>query len=528
MILPNRFILYRGAASCLALLSSLLWAQPSKTPAARRPDTSAAMERTLSELRNSPPELYAFLFRMPKGADLHNHLAGAVYAESFIQDAAAEALCIDDHTRSFAPPAAPPPPHCTEGQTPAGRALEDNQLFGSLVDSLSMRAFVAGRESAHDHFFAAFDKFDAVSHEESGPHAAEVTRRAAEQNESYLELMAVSGGGSVSALGKQVGLKGGFDVAASKLRQAGLAGLVQELKARVDQMEQQRRASLQCPAADSPACHVTVRYIYQVLRAYPQDQVFAQVLAGFMLASMDPQVVAINLVQPEDYLTPMRDYHDHMQMVDYAKRLYPNVHVTLHAGELTSGLVPPEGLRFHIREAINIGHAERVGHGVSVMYENDAMGLLETMRQRHVAVEINLTSNDLILGVKGKDHPFPVYRKYGVPVVLSTDDEGVSRTHLTEEYLRATLTYHLSYADLKQIVRNSLEYAFLPGASYWKSAEYRAPVAVCAGSAQSGACQEFLNSSERARLQLDLEQRFQRFETGVMNPPRAATRNATP
>jgi len=486
------------------------------------------MERTFAELRNSPPELYALLFRMPKGADLHNHLAGAVYAESFIQDAAAKSLCIDDRTLSFARPAPSPETHCTADQTAAARALEDNQLFGSLIDSLSMRDFVPGRESAHDHFFATFGKFSAVSSEESGVYAAEVTRRAAEQNESYLELMGISGGGRISALGKQIGLNAGFEETASKLRQAGLPALVEELKTRVDQMERQRRTSLECSAAESPACHVEVRYIYQVLRAYPKDQVFAQVLAGFMLASSDPQVVAINFVQPEDYLIPMRDYHEQMQMVDYAKRLYPNVHITLHAGELTSGLVPPEGLRFHIREAIEIAHAERIGHGVSVMYEHDAVGLLELMRQRHIAVEINLTSNDMILGVKGKDHPFPVYRKYGVPVALSTDDEGVSRTHLTEEYLRATLTYNLTYADLKQIVRNSLEYAFLPGASYWRNAEYRAPVAACAASSQTKACQEFLSGSEKARLQADLERRFNEFESAVTTQTRTTTRKPTP
>lgn len=474
------------------------------------------MERALAELRNSPPELYAFLFRMPKGADLHNHLSGAVYAESFIRDAAAKSLCIDERTLSLAGPAASPEPHCGENQTAAASALEDNQLYSSLIDSLSMRDFVPSRESAHDHFFNTFDKFGAASREESGANAAEVTRRAAEQNESYLELMAISGGGRIAALGKRAGLDGGFDEAASKLRQAGLPALVEGLKASVDQMEQQRRALLECSAADSSACHVEVRYIYQVLRAYPKEQVFAQVLAGFMLSSADPRVVAINFVQPEDYFIPMRDYHEHMQMVDYAKRLYPGVHIALHAGELASGVVPPEGLRFHIREAVEIGHAERIGHGVSVMYEKDATGLLEIMRERRIAVEINLTSNDLILGVKGKDHPFPVYRKYGVPVVLSTDDEGVSRTHLTQEYLRATLTYNLSYADLKNIVRNSLEYAFLPGASYWRSAEYLAPIAACASGAQSTACQGFLGRSEKARLQFDLERRFDQFERAVL------------
>jgi len=78
-----------------------------------------------------------------------------------------------------------------------------------------------------------------------------------------------------------------------------------------------------------------------------------------------------------------------------------------------------------------------------------------------VVVEISLTSNDLILGVRGKDHPFPVYLAAGVPVVLSTDDAGVSRIDLTNEYFRAVRDYGLGYAQLKAIARNSLSYSFL-------------------------------------------------------------------
>jgi adenosine deaminase len=212
-----------------------------------------------------------------------------------------------------------------------------------------------------------------------------------------------------------------------------------------------------------------VRYVYQVLREFPKEQTFAQVLGGFALAAADPRVVAINFVQPEDGLVSMRDYHLQMQMVDFAKKIYPNVHITLHAGELAPGLVPPEGLTFHIREAVELGHAERIGHGVDVMYETDPTGLLKEMRDRHIMVEINLTSNDVILGIQGDAHPFPVYRKYGVPVALSTDDEGVSRGQLTEEYERAVLTYHLTYAEVKQLVRNSIEYSFAPNKGELKS-----------------------------------------------------------
>jgi len=130
---------------------------------------------------------------------------------------------------------------------------------------------------------------------------------------------------------------------------------------------------------------------------------------------------------------------------------------------LALGLVPPEGLRFHIRESIERGGAERIGHGVAVMNEDDAVGLLREMAKKKVLVEICLTSNDVILGVSGDRHPLPVYMKYGVPVALATDDLGVSRSDMTHEYLRAVETYGLSYGELKKMARDSLEHSFLSG-----------------------------------------------------------------
>ena len=199
-------------------------------------------------------------------------------------------------------------------------------------------------------------------------------------------------------------------------------------------------------------------------------------------------------------------------MVDFARKLYPSVHITLHAGELAPGLVPPEGLLFHIRDAVELGHAERIGHGVDLMYEKDPQSLLREMRDRHIDVEINLTSNDGILGVKGDQHPFQTYRRAGVPVTLSTDDEGVNRSDLTEEFVRAVETYNLSWANLKELVRNSIEYSFASGSSYWKDRAYKTVVDACAAGRKSADCRAYLEKNDKARLGADLEERFAAFE----------------
>ena len=56
-----------------------------------------------------------------------------------------------------------------------------------------------------------------------------------------------------------------------------------------------------------------------------------------------------------------------------------------------------------------------------------------------------------------------------MPAVLASDDAGVSRIDLSNEYLRAVRDYGLGYEDLKELSRNSLEYSFIPGESLWET-----------------------------------------------------------
>ena len=308
-----------------------------------------------------------------------------------------------------------------------------------------------------------------------------------------------------------------------QLLDRGLRSELPVARAEFDNAEAGRRVLEHCgEAQQAPGCKVQIRFLCQVLRALPPQTVFAQLVTGFELASIDPLIVGLNMVQPEDNRVAMADYRLQMKMIGELHALYPKVHITLHAGELAPGMVPPDGLTFHVRSAVEEAHAERIGHGVDVMEETDPYGLLKEMAARHVMVEINLTSNDVILNIKGADHPLQLYREYHVPVALSTDDEGVSRINLTHEYVRAALAYPLTYADFKQIARTSLEHSFLPGDSLWERPvrfeSYDRPRAVCRaqvvrGLDASGACRIWLQSSEKATQQFELERRFSAFES---------------
>ncbi len=505
---------------CMLLLAatSALAAQRSRVPDANQHRTAQRMET----LRGNPPALHAFLLRMPKGADLHMHLSGAVYAETFIQDAAEDNLCVDPVKLVLLPnrgltKSIPPQPVCVEGTVPAATALKDQKLYDGMVDSFSMRAFVPSSGiSGHDWFFGTFGRFSGISKTHNGEWVDEVATRAAAQNVQYLELMFTPDYTEARRLAQQQH----WTDNPAEMRDALLAGgLRQNLaaeRAELDAMERSRNEREHCgtPSA-TPACGVTVRYLYQVLRAAEPERVFAQTLLGFELASADPRIVGINFVQPEDDYLAMTQYANQMEMLHYLHGAYPKVHISLHAGELAPGLVPPEGLRFHIHDAVTKAGAERIGHGVDIMYETNADALLHEMSARHVMVEVNLTSNDVILGIRGKDHSLQSYLAAGVPVALSTDDEGVSRIDLTHEYERAVLQQDLTYGQLKSSARTSLEHAFLPGESLWAAPDRFTAVRSGCSVAEitpTHACAAFLQSSEKARQQMELEHRFRTFE----------------
>jgi len=496
-----------GAAVLLATLAVSTHAQLAEDETAHR----------LDAVRDQPGLLLAFLREMPKGADLHNHLAGAIYAESWINFAVNANLCVDRSTSTLLAP--PCDRTCSAyANKPAVRcAYGDHILYNQLVDAWSMRNWHAADESGHDHFFATFDKFLMAEFGSDGDQLAEASARAADDKVQYLELMHTADGMRSAELGAKLGWDDDFAKMRQNLLNGGLRDIVAETRAQLDRDEAKRNQILHCgtPQADR-GCDVAVRYLYQVLRGLPKESVYAQMVLGFELAQADPRFVGLNLVMPEDWYVPMHDFDLHMRAMDYLHGVYPKVHITLHAGELAMGLVPPDGLRFHIRESIEKGHAERIGHGVSVMEEDNAVQLLQEMAQRNVFVEICLTSNDTILGVSGQNHPFPVYRKYGVPVGLSTDDEGVSRSDMTHEYLRAVQNYGLNYEDLKGLARQGMEHSFLPGESLWSDAKAFKMVGPCADAQPgklSSACQNFLNASEKAHMQWKLEEEFSKFES---------------
>ncbi|WP_345744063.1 adenosine deaminase [Streptomyces sp. ODS28] len=513
----------------LSLLSALPAAaqpsagQPAAANAAERPSsgpwpTNAAEARTSSYLesaRQDPGRLKEFFKSLPKGGDLHNHLSGAVSTEYLIQLAGEDGLCIEEKTMT----AVDGP--CGPGKRPAADARTDQDFRKALLRAWSMEDFPKG-ESGHDHFFDTFGKFGRVTWFNTGKILAHVANSAAAQNQQYLETMSTPASEDGKKLSEEVGWDPDLESLHDKLLAGGrLDALVKKAKSEADSANADFRAAAHCGTDKATrACKLPMRWISQVSRNSKPERVFTQMALGMRLAERDNRFVAVNLVQPEDGEPALRNYRLQMRMLEMLHRKYPKAHITLHAGELTPGLVKPEDLKFHIDDAVRTGQAERIGHGVDLVHEDNWPSLARRMARKEVALEAPLTSNAQILGVKGDEHPFNTYRAFGVPVVLSTDDPGISRIDISHEYQYAASTYRLRYPEIKQMARASLEYAFLPGKSLWRGKPTRdgyRPVSACAnerpGSSSPGSsCRSLLSASPKAAVQWRQEAAFASFE----------------
>ncbi len=159
--------------------------------------------------------------------------------------------------------------------------------------------------------------------------------------------MVTADGNASGKLGKQLGYNENFAEMRHQLLQNGLDKIVANMSSNLDAAEKKQRDILRCDTNQppKPGCSVKLRYQYQVLREQAPEMVFAQLLAGFEGASKDKRIVGINMVMAEDGKISMRDYKLHMNMVAFLHAYYPNVHITLHAGELNNALVSEDGLK---------------------------------------------------------------------------------------------------------------------------------------------------------------------------------------
>jgi adenosine deaminase len=326
-----------------------------------------------------------------------------------------------------------------------------------------------GSVPSDDLFFDSFQKFEPTIKGHFAEGMLELKKRALAENVSYIETQL-----STIPCDMNVSDLAGFN---SKLRQAATQKdekatlkLLDELYKSLEQKEAKKYA-VDFNTNFIAKLHkdlkidderFTMRYQNFVLRFMDPVDLFKNMTIAFISANSSKLVAGVNIVSPEHGENSMKDYWLHMVMFKYCNSKFPAVKYTLHAGELTLGLVQPEDLTWHINDAIYIAGANRIGHGVDIAYEANSYDLLRNMAKNNIPIEINLTSNEFILKVKENRHPFTLYKEFNVPIVISTDDAGILRTNMTEQYVLLAKRYKdVSYATIKQYVYNSINYSFI-------------------------------------------------------------------
>ena len=445
-----------------------------KEPASRLANEAATARHYASLIAGDAPklaELTMFFTQMPKGGDLHHHYSGSIYVEQYLDFLDKQGLCVNKQTyrietdkAAVAAERAKPAKerNCLSG----AEVYADDHTWRELVQRWSTKDFDnhgALQPPPDRAFFQTFGYFGPVSNANFKEGLQELKKRAIAENVAYIETMFKM---SPTVANPD------FDTRAWQLA-GDDAALQRELRAALDALDkdpafaqaiQDFVAKIGEAAEGIDDERFTMRYQTYVLRLLNPSQVFSSMVSAFKAAASGGKIVGVNIVGQESTHVSMRDYALHMKMFGFLKSVYPDVKVAMHAGELALGDVPPEGLKFHIDQALTVARADRIGHGIDLAHESNAVQIMRKMRKDDIPVEINLTSNSFISGIEGATHPITLYRKYGVPYVISTDDTGVTRHTLSQEYVLFASRYKPDYAEVKKTSYNSVRYAFLPTA----------------------------------------------------------------
>jgi adenosine deaminase CECR1 len=407
------------------------------------PATGRAAERWFEDVKATatPDQLYRFLYAMPKGGDLHNHLTGAVRSEWFRDAALAEGArgyvyytrvrignCVPYGHDEFGRDKAlllfktiqaskfETLDACGKGEYKRLQDLDEREMAGWL-NSMRLDEAYEGR---NEFFDAIWDRIQGML---ENPYLI---------CDILLRNMQAFGKEGLVYLETQQGVEGGVKADGSPYSEQEVVAIFQ-----------------QCLASpEAKATGVTVRFQNALLRFTPNAEQRLRELYAITDRHRD-LFVGVNMVGREDNDKgyPLR----FLPVLRELRHKYPDINLSIHAGEVDEP-------NYHVRDTLLLG-AQRIGHGVNLITDPDTMRL---MRYGPYMVEINLISNLLLEYVSDySQHPFGEYLRTGIPVALSTDDRGMWDSNLSDEFYVAVKEFNLSWEEIVQLGRNSLKYSFV-------------------------------------------------------------------
>lgn len=386
-------------------------------------------------------ELYTFLYAMPKGGDLHNHMSGSALPE-WLYDIA---LAQKEHGYQY----------YTKVQINNCRGYGHNEFGGRpymlLFHNIMESTYEALPDCEKQEYKPLEDLTDTerqawkdsvrLNHDHEGRDEFFQTHweRLDELIDSPYVMMEVLYR-NMEAFGDE-GL-----IYLESMMGAGGFRKPDGTPIPADDVADMYRERMAQP--DAKATGVTVRMQESILRFAPNAE--EQLINAYDFVSRHSDLyLAVNMVGREDNDKgyPMR-FKDTLREL---RRDHHNVRLSIHAGELDEP-------NTHIRDTLMLG-ADRIGHGLQLISDEE---LLRELRHGPYLIEINLISNLLLEYVEDySEHPFPEYLRIGIPVALSTDDRGMWDSNITDEFFVAVKEYNLSWSELQTLSRNSLKYGFM-------------------------------------------------------------------
>ena len=385
-----------------------------------------------------PGELYTFLYDMPKGGDLHNHIqGGGNFAEMWFN------IAIDKkrnggnefYTRT----------HISNSPGDEGPWILYQTIQKSTYDRLSelrkkdytpMVALNAEERAA----WLSSVRLDKPGEgrteffDMTWPRLGELIRDPTITTELLVENMQQFASEHVRYIEGM----------------AGAAGMQDHEGKLVDPEDMVERYRKRLAQPDALATGITMRFILSVLRFGADAPERLEQNYAFIDKHRD-LFVGVNIVGQEDNDRgyPLRFLETFRKM----RRTYSNIGITLHGGEGVR-----DNNNFHVRESLLLG-ATRIGHGVNLITDPDTLLL---MRYNKYLIEVCLVSNQLVEYTPDPSmHPFPEYLRLGIPVSLNTDDRGMWDSNMTDEYYMASKLFNISWDEILEMGRNSLRFSFV-------------------------------------------------------------------
>ncbi len=383
----------------------------------------------------SPAQLYALLYDMPKGGDLHNHAGGANRPEWIY------AICTDPARNggdTFYARIRFPGPADAVDPTALGRIIR-RKAYEALADSVKPEYVALADMSADERTrWMSELRLDGTGDGRTEffyhvfPRSGQINSSLPVCTELLVANMKAFGAEHLGYLETQFSVDAMVDNDGKAVPEEDAVAFV--------------RHRLSEP--DVVATGVTVRFQRTVLRFAPDAEARLARAYAFVDGHRDLWV-GLNMagIEENGHGYPSR-FLDSFRAL---RARYPTLPLSIHAGEM-------DGPDNHIRDTLLLG-ASRIGHGVNLIRDPDTLLLLQ--QTRRVLVEINLISNHLLGYVPDlSTHPFPEYLRTGVPVCLNTDDRGMWDSNLTDEFYTGVTLFHLSWDEIVDMGRNSITHSF--------------------------------------------------------------------